>query len=255
MPFYVGDWLKCPEVRALPPDARGLWFDLICFMWESTERGVMVKPNGKAYSDADIIRMVGLDNQNSGIWLTLLLDNHVCSRREDGAIYSRKMVKDEKIRAMRREIGAKGGNPRLLDKPDLTNLVNQNTEDETEYENENSIKKEEQNQPVGVSHETKDFDTLAAFNLAFAEYPNKIRDGFARSAFFDCRWTQAIFDRFLIAIAGYKDHLSEEKWKKPMEFRTFLNEWEQWINVKKPEPVLTPEEKARADLRAKGYFK
>jgi len=38
MPFYVGDWLKCPEVRALPLDYRALWFDMLCFMWESTER-------------------------------------------------------------------------------------------------------------------------------------------------------------------------------------------------------------------------
>lgn len=134
MPFYVGDWLKCPEVRALPPDYRGLWFDLICFMWESTERGVMVKPNGKPYENAEIIRMVGLDNQNSGIWLTVLLENNVCSRREDGAIYSRKMIRDEEIRTIRREVGSRGGNPSLLVNQGLTSLVNQNTESEIEDE-------------------------------------------------------------------------------------------------------------------------
>ena len=123
MPFYVGDWLKCPEVRALPPDYRGLWFDLLCYMWESTERGIMVTPKGRPYTDNEIIRMIGLDNQNSGIWLTTLLSEGVCYRREDGAIYSKRMVRDEKIRQIRRETGAKGGNPKLLVKhivnPDL----------------------------------------------------------------------------------------------------------------------------------------
>ena len=27
MPFDTGDWLKCPELRAVPPDVRGLWMD------------------------------------------------------------------------------------------------------------------------------------------------------------------------------------------------------------------------------------
>ena len=123
MPFYVGDWLKCPEVRALPPDYRGLWFDLLCYMWESTERGVMVNPHGRPYTDSEIIRMVGLDNQNSGNWLTTLLTEGVCYRRDDGAVFSKRMVRDEQTRQIRRETGAKGGNPALLDKgivnPDL----------------------------------------------------------------------------------------------------------------------------------------
>lgn len=114
MPFYVGDWLKCPEVRALPPDLRALWFDLICFMWQSTERGVMVKPSGTPYSDSEIIRMVGLDNQNQATWLTTLIDNGVCSRREDGAIYSRFMLRAKEISLMRKGTGGKGGNPALI---------------------------------------------------------------------------------------------------------------------------------------------
>jgi hypothetical protein len=135
MPFYVGDWLKCPEVRALPPDYRGLWFDLLCYMWESTERGVMVTPNGRPYTDSEIIRMVGLDNQNSGNWLTSLLTEGVCSRRDDGAIFSKRMVRDEKTRQIRRETGAKGGNPTLLDKGIDNSDVNQNTEDDIDYDN------------------------------------------------------------------------------------------------------------------------
>lgn len=144
MPFYVGDWLKCPEVRSLSPDFRGLWFDLLCYMWESRERGVMVKPNGNIYSDIEIIRMVGLDNQNSGTWLTILLENGVCQRREDGAIYSRRMVKDETLRQIRTVSGSKGGNPALLDKGIVKEKVNQlyevENEKETEYENKKGIK-------------------------------------------------------------------------------------------------------------------
>lgn len=140
MPFYVGDWLKAPEVRAMPPDYRGLWFDCLCYMWESTERGYLLKPNGKPYSKPEIIRMIGLDNQNSELWLTYILENEVCSVREtDGAIYSRKMVKDEEVRKQRKIAGSKGGNP-ILVKGVLNPQVKQFTEDETETEDEDSLK-------------------------------------------------------------------------------------------------------------------
>jgi len=168
MPFYPGDWLKCPEVRSLPLDYRALWFDLLCFMWESTERGVMVKPNGKPYTNNEIIRMVGLDNQNSEIWLTSLLENEVCSKREsDGAIFSRRMIRDEQIRLKRKESGSKGGNPILIN----NNLVNQQdnqkviriTEDEDEDENENKdvIKNEPVNEKRrSTGGEKKEFDFI-----------------------------------------------------------------------------------------------
>ncbi len=109
MPFYVGDWLKCPEVKVLPPDLRGLWFDMICYMWESVERGVMVKPNNQPYTREEIVRMIGLDSSGSGSWLDKLIDNGVCSVRSDGAIFSRRMVRDEDIRQKRRSAGKKGG--------------------------------------------------------------------------------------------------------------------------------------------------
>ena len=110
MPFYVGDWLKCPEVKVLPPDVRGLWFDMICYMWESVERGVMVKPNNQPYTKTEIIRMIGLDCSGSGAWLDILIENGVCSvRQSDNAIFSRRMVKDEDVRVKRRKAGKRGG--------------------------------------------------------------------------------------------------------------------------------------------------
>ncbi len=144
MPWYTGDWLKAPEIRSMPPDYRGLWFDLLNYMWESTERGVMVKPNGKIYTKDEIIRMVGLDNQNSDMWLTYIIENEICSlREEDGAIYSRHMVKDEKLRKIRKESGKLGGNPNLVkDRVNQKSIHkdNQFTEDENEYETENETK-------------------------------------------------------------------------------------------------------------------
>lgn len=113
MPFYIGDWFKCPEVRALRPDHRGLWFDLICFMWQSPERGVMIKSTFEPYTEIEIIRMVGNDAYGEDGWLKLLLSNGVCRKREDGAIYSPFMLRQEEARLKRKENGRKGGNPNV----------------------------------------------------------------------------------------------------------------------------------------------
>jgi hypothetical protein len=114
MPFYVGDWFKCPEVRALSPDLRGLWFDLICFMWQSPQKGIMLKPNGSPYCEAEIVNMVGRDYLGGDKWLQTLLENGVCRKREDGAIYSRFMMRQEEARQMSKNNGLKGGNPALM---------------------------------------------------------------------------------------------------------------------------------------------
>ena len=109
MPFYVGDWLRCPELRVLPPDVRGLWMDMLCYMWESVERGVMVMPNGQPCTKEDIARIIGTDCSGSSKWVDSLIENKVCEVREDGAIYSRRMVKDNLISEKRRLAGKKGG--------------------------------------------------------------------------------------------------------------------------------------------------
>ena len=83
--------------------------DMLCYMWESVERGVMVKPNGDIYTQDEIVRMIGKDASGSDTWLDRLIFGGVCAVREDGAIYSRRMVRDTEISQKRREAGLKGG--------------------------------------------------------------------------------------------------------------------------------------------------
>ena len=109
MPFDTSDWLRCPELKVLPPDIRGLWMDMLCYMWESVERGVMVKPTGDIYTKDEIVRMLGKDASGSDTWLDRLIIGGVCGVRADGAIYSRRMVRSAEISQKRREAGIKGG--------------------------------------------------------------------------------------------------------------------------------------------------
>lgn len=110
MPFSTSDWLRCPELKVLDADVRGLWMDMLCYMWESSERGVMLKPNGDPMSKDEVARLLGVDAYGSYEWIDKLIYNQVCSVRADGAIFSRRMVRDHIISQKRSEAGRKGGN-------------------------------------------------------------------------------------------------------------------------------------------------
>ena len=112
--FYPGDWHKDQGVQALDLEQRGAWFELLLMMHDSDERGVLLV-NGQPMPEAVIARRLGLVNQTANQIITTLLQYGVASRREsDGALFCRRMVKDEKLRLLRTEAGRKGGNPHLL---------------------------------------------------------------------------------------------------------------------------------------------
>jgi hypothetical protein len=112
--FYPADWRKDPGVQAMTRHDRSVWFDLLLIMHESDERGVLLL-GGKPIPEDALARMLNLDNQTLNQTLSTILTYGVASRREsDGAIFCRRMVRDENLIQIRREAGKKGGNPNLL---------------------------------------------------------------------------------------------------------------------------------------------
>jgi hypothetical protein len=101
--FYPGDWMKDPSLRRCSHAAKGLLMDLLCLMFEAAERGVLAS-GGQAWSDDEIISAVGGDPATAATALQELLQKGALSRREDdGAIYSRRVVRDEERRTRDRD--------------------------------------------------------------------------------------------------------------------------------------------------------
>lgn len=83
-------------------------------MHESENRGKLLL-NGNAMPEDALSRLLGLDNQILTTTLTTLLTFGVASRcSKTQAIMSRRMVRDEEIRQVRKSCGKLGGNPNLL---------------------------------------------------------------------------------------------------------------------------------------------
>jgi hypothetical protein len=112
--FYPGDWRKDVGVQSLNYFDRGVWHEMLCLMHESERRGVLTL-NGQAMSDDSLGRLLGLDKQTLTTTLNTLLTSGVASREaQTGAIFCRRMVRDEKLREVRAAAGKLGGNPLLL---------------------------------------------------------------------------------------------------------------------------------------------
>lgn len=111
--FYPADWRKDPGVQALSYEERGIWFEILCLMHESEDRGRLLLA-GRPMPDEALARTLGLDKQILTNALTKFLDYGVASRDENDALINRRMVRDENLRKIRSNCGKLGGNPSLL---------------------------------------------------------------------------------------------------------------------------------------------
>lgn len=123
--FYPADWRRDAALQSCSVSARGLWIELMCVMHDCDPYGVL-SVNGKAMSTAQLARLVGEQEKVVVRLLAELEDAGVCSRDEEGRLFSRRMVKDERVREVRAacgqagaehgykggEHGKKGGRPR-----------------------------------------------------------------------------------------------------------------------------------------------
>jgi predicted GIY-YIG superfamily endonuclease len=96
--FYPGDWLKDPALRRCSKAAKGVWIDAICLLFECEERGIFAT-DGEAWTLEDIARDIGGDTSENVACLRELLSKKVAKFTRDGAVFSARMVRDERLRS------------------------------------------------------------------------------------------------------------------------------------------------------------
>src|SRR3990167_1275688 len=139
MPFYWGDWFKALDVQMLPRDIRCTWFEMLGRMWESKYRGEL-SINGQPLSIEQLAQLLGFgsDVKECEKHINYLEKNSLFSRKNNGVIYSRKLVKMEDISRKRSKAGGLGMSNRYNKTPNKhPNKSLTNSENENENENEN----------------------------------------------------------------------------------------------------------------------
>jgi hypothetical protein len=106
MQFYPDDWLSEPGLRAATPEVRGVWIDLLCYMWKSPERGVLLLPDGSVPTAEVIQKLCGLTPKKWTRIETALIQLGIASRRQpDGALCCRRMVREAEAEKRKSELG------------------------------------------------------------------------------------------------------------------------------------------------------
>jgi hypothetical protein len=110
--FYTGDWLAALELRAVSLAARGLWIEMICLMKQGHEVGFLTYADGRPVTVEQLARMVGDTTARVKALLSELEDAGVPGKAENGAYFSRRMVRDEahyrEYKAGQAEAGKRG---------------------------------------------------------------------------------------------------------------------------------------------------
>ena len=119
--FFPTDWRADPALRMCSLAARGLWIEMLCLMHEARPHGSLLV-NGKPVTVAGLASLVGGGVAEVEGFLAELEEAGVFSRDADGALYSRRMRRDEERAAVNRVNGRAGGNPSL--KPGVNPPVN-----------------------------------------------------------------------------------------------------------------------------------
>lgn len=104
--FYPSDWRNDAGLKLCSLSARGLWIEMICIMHAAEPYGHLCAA-GRPLDSRDLSKLVGESERDVKRWLEELLRNNVCSTTE-GAIVSRRMVRDESLRE-RRAAGGEAG--------------------------------------------------------------------------------------------------------------------------------------------------
>lgn len=124
--FYPGDWLRDVSLRRVSPVARALWIDMLCLMHDGEPYGHL-RSGGADIEMPELSRATGFTPGESRRAIQELERAGVFSRTDGGTIYSRRMVRDERLRNVRAASGRLGGNPNLVNGK-VGNLVNQTAE-------------------------------------------------------------------------------------------------------------------------------
>jgi hypothetical protein len=110
--FYPSDWRTDPGLRLCSVGARGLWIEMICLMHEGEPYGHLTA-FGEPLSNEDLSRLAGEPIKQIEAWLKELFSKKVYTISAEGAIFSRRMLRDETQREARATVGkdngAKGG--------------------------------------------------------------------------------------------------------------------------------------------------
>lgn len=94
--FYVKDWLSDPQLKMASHSTKGIWADMLCFMWEAPSRGEL------SGTEDELIRLVGANPEDMSRFFAeaerLGFCYYVTDHNKIVTLRNRRMYREEKRR-------------------------------------------------------------------------------------------------------------------------------------------------------------
>jgi hypothetical protein len=222
--FYIDDWLSSSDVNSCSLAAQGLWMKMLCYMFQSPKRGVLLLPSGKQIESKTLAKLCGEDEQIVSKLLAELEEAGTFSRLDNQDIYCRRMKREGDITEARKEAGRLGGIKQKESKSEA--IAKQMVEDEDE-------------EVLSIS--IKEGDYKGKFNDLWKLYPNKDGKKLAERSFKASVKTEQDWQDINKAMNNY---LQSDTVKKGFikNGSTWFNNWRDWIDftgISKTETLAT----------------
>ena len=228
--WFPGDWLADEGVKNVSFAAKGLWIGMICLMFRSPRKGLLLKQTGVPADSQYLANQLGGRAEDIDVLIAELEREQVFSRHETGAILCRKMWRPTDLSEKRAEAGRLGG------------LAKGQQQDgkQTEAKPSNGRKGKERKGKVRVVVRYSD-----AFLVFWKAYPRRVGKGAAFGA-----W-QRIPDRpaVEVLVAAVEAQKATEQWRK--DNGQFIPHPQTWLNQRRWEDDVEPAE--AGDRYANGF--
>jgi len=128
--FYPEDWMSDSRLRLCSAGAKGLWIDILCLMYLSSERGYLVIED-TILDEQMLQKTLGYDAKEFDNYFTELKRYNIIKKDDKNRYFCKTMVNAQQLSEKRSISGKLGGNPNLkvLVKQNgvlVDNLVKQN---------------------------------------------------------------------------------------------------------------------------------
>jgi len=126
--FYIDDWLSPADLNSCSLAAQGLWIKMLCYMFQSPQRGVLLLTKQEIMTNKTLTKLTGENEQTINKLIAELEMAGVFSRLDNQAIYCRRMLREWEISQKRSKAGSwKRGNKK---ETNIEHLVEEGVEEE-----------------------------------------------------------------------------------------------------------------------------
>lgn len=233
--FYPNDWLSSPDLNSCSLEAQGLWIKMLCIMYQSPERGVLLLSSGKQIDSKMLAKLCGVDEQKISKLLQELEEAGVFSRLDNQAIYNRRMYREWKISKARSEAGRLGGLKQIESKKEANVKQIAEEEEEKEIEKEILYKKEEGDCKEGEEKKINKKEVEEFFEKFWETYPKRGGKRVGKKECLDFikqKIKQEDWDSLLRATENYaqSDESKDGFARDPIRFLK-KDYWRDWVDV------------------------